>query len=133
MRTLERPAADAEVGHLATMSAHLANVAFRTGRKLIWDAEKETIAGDPAATALFDKRVPKALSVAVDLMRYRYIGKSRKAHVRPGSPLKRNRSLGPIAIDRVSNTEHIKLGTIGVRILRAHFKFVHDRHPLPSF
>ena len=55
MRSRLRPCADVEVGHRATTAVHLANISLRTGRKLLWDSEHETIIGDPAASALLKR------------------------------------------------------------------------------
>lgn len=55
MRTRRRPNADVEIGHRATLVPHLGNIALRTGRKITWNAERETIVGDPAAAALLTR------------------------------------------------------------------------------
>lgn len=47
-----KPPLDLEQSHRATVCCHLANIAYRTGRSLKWDAERETIPGDPEAAAL---------------------------------------------------------------------------------
>jgi predicted dehydrogenase len=47
-----RPNADIEDGHLSATMCHLGNIATRLGRSLRWDPERETIAGDPAASRL---------------------------------------------------------------------------------
>lgn len=46
------PNADIEIGHQSTVACQLANIAFRVGRKLRWDAGKEEIIGDREASAL---------------------------------------------------------------------------------
>jgi predicted dehydrogenase len=56
VRTRERSVADVEVGHLSTIVPHLINVAYRTGRKLRWDAATETIAEDPVSSALLTRQ-----------------------------------------------------------------------------
>jgi hypothetical protein len=38
-------------GHMSTALCHLANIAFRTGRKLTFDPATETFPGDPEANA----------------------------------------------------------------------------------
>src|SRR5262249_15010091 len=43
VRSRRKPAADVEVGHRAAVVAHLGNIAYRTGRKLRWDAAKEEV------------------------------------------------------------------------------------------
>ena len=52
MRSRQRPNSDIEIGHLSTTMCLLGNVAYRTGHKLTWDAEREECTGDAAATAL---------------------------------------------------------------------------------
>lgn len=44
--------ADPETGHRSSNIPHLANISFRVGRKIKWDAKTETIANDPEATKL---------------------------------------------------------------------------------
>jgi hypothetical protein len=39
--------------------AHLGNIAYRTGRKLRWDAAQEEIVGDPQAAALLSRKARK--------------------------------------------------------------------------
>jgi len=55
VRSRKQPAADAEVGHINAIPGHLANIAYRVGRTIRWDAEKETIPGDPQAAALLTR------------------------------------------------------------------------------
>jgi predicted dehydrogenase len=45
----EKPRTSAWIGHRATAIAHLGNIALRAGRKLVWDAEKETFPHDAEA------------------------------------------------------------------------------------
>ena len=63
VKSRKRPAADVEIGQRATTVPHLGNIALRTGRKIVWDAEKETIVGDPKAAKLLtrDYREPYVL------------------------------------------------------------------------
>jgi predicted dehydrogenase len=56
VRTRQTPAADVETGHLSAVVPHLINIAFRTGRKLLWDAATETIREDPSAAALLTRQ-----------------------------------------------------------------------------
>ncbi|UCD51822.1 MAG: Gfo/Idh/MocA family oxidoreductase [Phycisphaerales bacterium] len=60
VRSRKRPVADVEDGHRASNVAHLANIAFKTGRKLRWDAEKELLIDDNEAAVLLarDPRAP---------------------------------------------------------------------------
>jgi len=55
IRTRQKPAADAETGQRSTNIGHLANIAFRTGRKLRWDGAKEEFPGDPEANKLLGR------------------------------------------------------------------------------
>ena len=59
VRTRNRPAADVETGHRSTIVAHLGNIAFRTGRKVHWEAVKEEIVGDPEASKLLGRPARK--------------------------------------------------------------------------
>jgi predicted dehydrogenase len=52
VKSRARPNADIEEGHLSATMCHLGNIATRLGRSLRWDAEHESIAGDPAANRL---------------------------------------------------------------------------------
>ena len=65
IRSGQRPPADVEQGHLATNFGHLMNIAWKVGRKIRWDAEKEEVLGDPEANALVTKpyRAPWKLEV----------------------------------------------------------------------
>src|SRR5690606_38015090 len=59
VRTRKTPAADVLVGHRSTTVAHLGNIAFKTGRKITWDAEREEIIDDPEATQLMGRNARK--------------------------------------------------------------------------
>jgi predicted dehydrogenase len=48
----ESPAENLEVGHHVSLVAHLGNIAFRSGRKIRWDAENERVLDDPEADRL---------------------------------------------------------------------------------
>ncbi|MCC6164278.1 MAG: Gfo/Idh/MocA family oxidoreductase [Acidobacteria bacterium] len=63
MRSRQRPNSDVELGHLSTAMCLLGNVAYRTGRKLTWDADKELCVDDAAANALLTReyRAPYTL------------------------------------------------------------------------
>jgi predicted dehydrogenase len=52
VKTREKPAADIEIGHRAGIYAHLGNIAYRTGRRLVYDPVTESILNDPEATAM---------------------------------------------------------------------------------
>jgi predicted dehydrogenase len=57
------PNSDVEIGHNSVIACHLANIAFRTGRVLHWDAAREQIVGDAEAQKFILKpyRAPWAL------------------------------------------------------------------------
>jgi hypothetical protein len=61
----KRPVSDVEIGHNSMIGCHLANIAFRTGRVVHWDAAREQVTGDPEAQKLVTKqyRAPWALPV----------------------------------------------------------------------
>ena len=59
VRTRQKPAGDVEIGHRSTIVPHLGNIAFRTGRKIRWDAEREEIIDDPKASELLDRPARK--------------------------------------------------------------------------
>jgi predicted dehydrogenase len=52
IETRGRPVADIEQGHISTASCILANLALRLGRTLVWDADKQLMAGDEEANKL---------------------------------------------------------------------------------
>jgi hypothetical protein len=49
MRSRELPRSDVEIGHNSMIACHLGNIAFRVGRLVRWDTDKEQIIGDPEA------------------------------------------------------------------------------------
>ena len=51
----KRPNSDVEIGHNSMIACHLANIAFRTGRRVAWDAAREQVIGDPEAQKLVTK------------------------------------------------------------------------------
>ncbi len=56
MRTRKQPVASIELGHLATGTCLLGNIACMAGRKLRWDAKKEDFIGDAEASRLLTRR-----------------------------------------------------------------------------
>jgi predicted dehydrogenase len=52
VRTRKQPVLNAELGHHVSSIAHLGNLAYRTGQKVVWDAEKERVIGNRAADKL---------------------------------------------------------------------------------
>jgi predicted dehydrogenase len=55
VRSRQKPVADVEIGHRSTTVPHLGNIAYRTGRKIHWEAEREEIVGEAMAAALLDR------------------------------------------------------------------------------
>lgn len=55
VRGLRPPAADIETGHRSTTVPHLGNIAFKTGLKLHWDAEREEFPNQPEASKLLGR------------------------------------------------------------------------------
>jgi predicted dehydrogenase len=51
----KRPNSDVEIGHNSMIACHLANIAFRTGRRVTWDAAGEQVVGDAEAQKLVTK------------------------------------------------------------------------------
>jgi predicted dehydrogenase len=51
IRSRKKPDGDVEAGQRAATVAHLGNIAFKTGKKLAWDADQETFPGEPDACA----------------------------------------------------------------------------------
>jgi hypothetical protein len=52
IKSRQSPLTDLESGHRVVTACHLANLSLKTGRKLVWDASKEEIVGDPDANQL---------------------------------------------------------------------------------
>jgi hypothetical protein len=65
MDSRKRPRSDVEVGHNSMIACHLANIAFRVGRRVAWDAASEKVIGDADAQKLVMKeyRAPWKLPV----------------------------------------------------------------------
>ncbi|MES2694002.1 MAG: Gfo/Idh/MocA family oxidoreductase [Verrucomicrobiota bacterium] len=57
--TGRRALADIEEGHRASVCSMLGMISFKTGRSLQWDAEKEQIVGDAAASKLLTREYRK--------------------------------------------------------------------------
>ena len=52
VKTRQRPACDIETGRLAALYAHLGNIAYRTGRKVVWSDSKNGFINDAEADIL---------------------------------------------------------------------------------
>jgi predicted dehydrogenase len=55
VRSRRDPISDLEGAHRVVTACHLANLSLRLGRKLRWDAERETVVGDPEANAMLER------------------------------------------------------------------------------
>jgi predicted dehydrogenase len=65
IRTRKKSPADVEIGHGSTNPGHLMNIAWKTGRQIRWDNQREQVIDDPEANALVTKpyREPWKLEV----------------------------------------------------------------------
>jgi predicted dehydrogenase len=52
MDSRRNPRSDVEIGHNSMIACHLSNIAFRLGRRVEWDVEKERFVNDPEAQKL---------------------------------------------------------------------------------
>jgi len=52
MKNREKPNANIEIGSYIAKFAHLGNIAYKTGRKLYWDADQNTFINDDAANKM---------------------------------------------------------------------------------
>jgi predicted dehydrogenase len=52
VKSRKQPISDLQSGHEVATACHLSNISLRTGRKIVWDAEKEEIVGDKEANAM---------------------------------------------------------------------------------
>jgi len=59
VKSRKKPFADLETGHKSSIPCLLANIAFRTGRKLEWDAANEKFVNDPAADKYLSREYRK--------------------------------------------------------------------------
>jgi predicted dehydrogenase len=59
VQSRQRPNCDIEIGHLSSAVCHLGNIVHRTGRNLAFDAQTESIVGDPEAAALLTRKYRK--------------------------------------------------------------------------
>ncbi|WP_165248227.1 Gfo/Idh/MocA family protein [Paludisphaera soli] len=69
IKSRAKPICDVGIGHRSATVCHLGNIAIRTGRKLAWDPQVETILGDAEAAAMLSRpyrdpwRLPEPSSV----------------------------------------------------------------------
>jgi predicted dehydrogenase len=59
VRSRQKPVGDIEIGHRSTIVPHLGNIAFKTGKKLTWDAAKEDFVNAPDASKLLARQARK--------------------------------------------------------------------------
>jgi predicted dehydrogenase len=52
VKSRKPPVENLEVGHHVSTVAHLGNVAYRSGHKIVWDAQRERVVDDPVADKL---------------------------------------------------------------------------------
>ncbi len=55
VKSRRQPISDLESAHRVATACHLANLSLRLGRKLRWDADRETVLEDRAAEALLER------------------------------------------------------------------------------
>ena len=55
VKSRREPVSDLESSHRVATACHLANLSLRLGRKLRWDAERETIIEDPEAASWLER------------------------------------------------------------------------------
>lgn len=55
IKSRKMPIADVQEGHNTATACHLANISFRTGRKIRWDGAKKQITGDTEANAMLER------------------------------------------------------------------------------
>lgn len=63
MDSRKRPRSDVEIGHNSMIACHLGNIAFRTGRRVQWDVERERVVNDTDQQALVMKAYRKPWSL----------------------------------------------------------------------
>ncbi len=59
IRSKKTPIAEPEIGHRSTTIAHLGNIAYQTGQRLVWDKQKEDFVNAPDATKLLSRKARK--------------------------------------------------------------------------
>ena len=63
VKSRETPSADIEIGHRSATVCHLGSIAVRTGKKINWNPETETIEGDAEASKWLTKEYRKPYSL----------------------------------------------------------------------
>lgn len=67
IKTRKQPISDVYSHHRAMTVCHLANIAIRLGRKINWDAEKQTIVGDSDAAKWMGREQRKGYEINVSI------------------------------------------------------------------
>src|SRR6266849_748853 len=63
VRSRKPPACGIREGHISTASLQLANISYRTGRKIVWGETRQEITGDPEASRYLKKDYRKPWSL----------------------------------------------------------------------
>ena len=64
VKSRQQPVLNLELGHRVPTLAHLGNIAYRTGHKVVWDATAEKVVGDHAAEHLVSVQYRKPWQLA---------------------------------------------------------------------
>jgi predicted dehydrogenase len=59
LKSRQTPTCDVALSHHSTNTCHLGNIAYKLGRKLVWDEKTETFKNDPEANALLAREPRK--------------------------------------------------------------------------
>jgi len=65
VKSRQKPISDVEIGHRSTSTALLANISYRTRRRIAWDGKNERIVGDNEASKLLSRHYRKPWSLSV--------------------------------------------------------------------
>jgi predicted dehydrogenase len=63
VKSRQKPISDVEIGHRSTSTALLANISYRTRRRIEWDGKNERIVGDSEASKLLSRHYRKPWSL----------------------------------------------------------------------
>jgi hypothetical protein len=63
VKSRQQPVLNLEVGHHVSTVAHLGNIAYRTGRKVVWDPARECVVGDKQTDHLVGVKYRKPWSL----------------------------------------------------------------------
>ena len=64
LRSRQKPNSDLETTHRSTSAGHVANIAFKLGRRLRWDGQREQFIDDPEANKMLTKEYRKPWKIA---------------------------------------------------------------------